>query len=191
MAPKGSWKPRPGAKRQVRNKRRVQKRKRKRLRGEASSLLSVTYSPFLSTCLKGLPWLFPSSSWKLIPPSSNCLFVYASIYSANVYWERLLARGKISSNLGGGMPGNCNEEVKPGTVPARALLTCSVWVHAKRIEVTGKMVLLSKFLHTAVKSLFHLSWLDTWVAKRQTAWEARQLEKCPLILIRVGYMLLS
>lgn len=66
--------------------------------------------------------------------------MYASIYPANVYWKWLLARVKISSSLGAGLPGNCKEEVKPGTVLRRALITCSVGWHANRIEVTTKMV---------------------------------------------------
>lgn len=37
-----------------------------------------------------------------------------------------LPRGKVSFNTGAGLPVNCKEEGKPGSSPARALVTCSV-----------------------------------------------------------------
>lgn len=69
-----------------------------------------------------LPCFFPNPTCKLLPHS----FMYASIYLANVCSEWLLVKVKISSSLGTGLPGNCKEEVKPGMVPRKALINCSM-----------------------------------------------------------------
>lgn len=51
-----------------------------------------------------------------------------------------LPRGKISFNVRAGLPGNCEEEVKPGSSPARALFTCSVQPYSDRAGIPGKMI---------------------------------------------------
>lgn len=67
-----------------------------------------------------------------------------------------LARVKNSASLGAGLPGNCSEEVKPGTVPTTASIPSSVWLHSNRIGVTGKMVIFPGFPYTAVKWMLYV-----------------------------------
>lgn len=42
-----------------------------------------------------------------------------------------LPRGKVSFNIGAGLPGNYREGGKPGRSPARASVTCSVWSYSE------------------------------------------------------------
>lgn len=73
-----------------------------------------------------------------------------------------LPRGKISFNVRAGLPGNREEEVKPGSSPARALLTCSVRPYSDRARVPGKMIRL-------IRGSSHIGPTVGWWSKAQLA----------------------
>lgn len=73
-----------------------------------------------------------------------------------------LPRGKISFNVRAGLPRNGEEEVKPGSSPARALLTCSVRLHSDRAWVPGKMI-------RPIRGSSHICPTVRWWSKAQLA----------------------